>query len=129
MLPRFKNAAFAGCILVAIVLAGWIGYSRAVFGIWSPFQQPNRIDYCDRRYFPGSLHVTRAQIDATGNGLGVFPIEQVAVSPAGAPIVAKPLPDSLRHQAASGPVLPCAMVVYLKDGPDDYLAYGISGGP
>jgi hypothetical protein len=87
--PRFKNAAFAGCILVAIVVAGWIGYSRPVFGIWNPLQQPSRIDYCGRRYDPGDLHVTRAEIAATGNGFGVFPIQQVALSPAGAPIYAK----------------------------------------
>jgi hypothetical protein len=126
--PRFKSAAFAGCILVAIVLTGWIGYSRTVFGIWNPLQQPSRIDYCGRRYYPGALHLTRAEIVATGNGLGVFPIEQVAISPAGAPIYAKPLPESVRHQVGN-PALPCNMAVYLKDGTDDYLAYGISGGP
>ena len=47
----------------------------------------------------------------------------------GTPIFAKPLPDSLRRQSPNTGPLPCAMAVYLKVGADDYLAYGISGGP
>jgi hypothetical protein len=89
--------------------------------------QPTRISYCDRNYIPGS-HVTRAHIDTVGNGFGVFAFKQVGATAAGTPIYAKPLPDSLRHQFP-GPDLPCDMSVYLKVGADDYIAYGISGGP
>jgi len=47
----------------------------------------------------------------------------------GAPVFAKPMPDSMRHATPYSGPRPCAMTVYLVVGPDDYLAYGISGGP
>ena len=118
----------AGALALALVVIGWVFYSRTAFGTWNPFSQPNRIVFCDRTYYPGP-HAARAQVDATGNGFGVFPIRQVGITGAGAPIYARPLPDSVRHQLPNGPVLPCAMVVYFKVGADDYVAYGISGGP
>lgn len=119
------------CIALGVIAAVWIAYSRTVYGIWNPLSQPSRIDYCDRRYYPGSpgLHVTRSQIDESGNGFMSLPLREVGMSPSGAAIYATPLSDSARHEYPNGPVLPCAMVVYLKVGPDDYIAYGISGGP
>lgn len=103
-------------------MAGRSIYSRAAFGTWDPTAMPTRISYCDRRYLPGS-HVTRTTIENTGNGLGVFPIQQVGSTPAGKLIFAKPIPDNIRR------TLPCAMTVYVKTGADDYVAYVISGGP
>jgi hypothetical protein len=114
--------------LAGLVVLGWVSYSRAVFGTWNPIAQPSRIDYCDRRYYPGS-HFTRTQIDARGNGLGIFPFRQVAMTAGGAPVFAKPMPDSMRRATPYSGPLPCAMTVYLEVGQGDYLAYGISGGP
>ena len=128
MRPVLKRAGMIAVALAALTVLVWVSYSRAAFGIWNPIARPNRIDYCDRRYYPGS-HFSRAQIDARGNGLGIFPFRQVGTTPAGVPIFAKPLPDGLRHETPTSGPLPCAMTVYLKAGPDDYLAYGISGGP
>jgi hypothetical protein len=125
---RLKRAAVLAATLAGLVLAGWIGYSRVAFGTWNPIARPNRIDYCDRRYYPG-WHFTRAQIDARGNGLGVFPFRQVGTTPSGAALFAKPVPDSMRHASPYGGPPPCAMTVYLKVGGNDYVAYGISGGP
>jgi len=125
---RLERAGLVGLAAVGLALGGWSYYSRAAYGTWNPLAAPNRIDYCDRRYFPG-WHFTRAQIDARGNGLGVFAFRQVATTAGGAPIFAKPLPDSVRHRYPNAAPLPCDMTVYLKVGPDDYVAYGISGGP
>jgi len=123
-----KRAGVLAVALLALLAVGWVSYSRAAFGSWNPMAQPNRIDYCDRRYYPG-WHFTRTQIDASGNGLGVFSFRQVAMTSSGAPVFAKPLPDSMRHATPYSGPLPCAMTVYMKVGPDDYVAYGISGGP
>src|ERR1700686_1091949 len=117
-----------GVSAVLLLVAGRSLYSRAAFGTWNPMAQPNRISYCDRTYYPGG-HVTRAHIDTVGNGFGVFPFRQVGVTAAGTPIYAKPLPDSVRYKYPNAAPLPCDMTVYLKSGPDDYIAYGISGGP
>lgn len=123
--------AFAGLAALTVALLGllgWMSYSRAAFGTWDPMARPNRIDYCDRRYYPGS-HFTGAQINARGNGLGVIPFRRVGTTAGGLPFYAKPLPDSMRQPTQYSGPLPCAMTVYLKLGADDYLAYGISGGP
>ncbi|GAC1484871.1 MAG: hypothetical protein PVSMB9_10750 [Candidatus Dormibacteria bacterium] len=113
---------------VVAVVAGRAIYSRAAFGTWDPAAMPARISYCDRTFLPGS-HVTRATIETIGNGFGVFPIRQVSSTADGKPIVAKPLPDSVRHMYPNGPPLPCSMSVFVKTGTDDYVAYGLSGGP
>ena len=126
--PILKRVGVIGLALLGLMVLGWVSCSRAAFGSWNPMAQPNRIDYCDRRYYPGS-HVTSARIDAVGNGFGVFPFRQVGTTPSGAPIYAKPLPDNVRRMYPNSAPLPCAMTVYLKVGSDDYVAYGISGGP
>lgn len=106
-------------------------YSRAIYGTWDPSALPTRIDYCDRRYNPATAptYVTRADIEHTGNAFGAFPIRQIGVSLAGKPIVAKPLPETVRTQFAKGPILACTMVVYVKVGPNQYVPYVIAGGP
>jgi len=124
---RLRLAAMAALGLPAVVLSGWIIYSRSAFGTWDPTAQPARISYCDRTYLPGP-HVSRALIDSTGNGLGVFSFRQVGGTAGRTPFYAKPLPDSVRNRYAPPP-LPCAMAVYLKVGPDDYIAYVLSGSP
>jgi len=125
---RLKRAGVIAVALAGLVVLGWVSYSRAAFGTWNPMAPPNRISFCDRTYYPGS-HVTRAHIDTVGNGFGMFPFRQVGVTAAGTPIYAKPLPDSVRHKYPNAAPLPCDMAVYLKVGLDDYVAYGISGGP
>ena len=123
-----KRAGLVAVVLAAIVLLGWVYYSRTAYGTWNPLAQPKRIDYCDRRYYPG-WHFSRAQIDSSGNALAVFPCRQVGTTPSGAAIFAKVAPDSIRRATPYSGPLPCSMTVYVKVGPDDYIAYGISGGP
>lgn len=113
---------------IAVTLAGWIFYSRAAFGTWNPLAQPTRISYCSRGYLPGWQHSTRAQIEARGNGPGTYQFRQVGITAGGAAFFARPLPDNVRYQYGSPP-LPCDMTVYLKVGADDYITYGILGGP
>ena len=117
------GVATAGVTLILLVLAGRSIYSRAAFGTWDPGALPTRISYCDRHYLPGS-HLTRSQIDPEGN----FPYRQVGATADGKPIFAQPLSDAARHKYGNPP-LPCDMVVYLKVAGEDYVAYGLSGGP
>jgi hypothetical protein len=67
MKPVLKRAGMIAVALAALIVLGWVSYSRAAFGTWNPLAQPNRIDYCDRRYYPG-WHFTRAQIDGLHQG-------------------------------------------------------------
>ena len=125
VITRRRALAALGAILLG--LGTWSFVSREAFGTWNPSSLPTRIDYCDRRYIPGS-HFTHEQIETIGNGFGQFPIRQVGMTAGGLPIFAKPLPDSVRRQF-SGPPLPCDMQVYVKVGADDYIGYGLVGGP
>jgi hypothetical protein len=133
MARRLTIGTFAGLLLLAISLAivlvaGRAIYSRAAFGTWDPTALPTRISYCDRGYLPG-WHRTRAQIDAEVNAFGDFPFRQVGSTADGKPIFAKPLPDSVRHKYPNAAPLPCTMQVYLKVRADDYIVYGLNGGP
>jgi hypothetical protein len=120
-----RLAGLGALALPVLVLLGWVFYSRAAFGTWNPMAQPTRISYCDRSYLPGS-RVTQAEIDAEVNSFGVFPLRQVGRTADGKPILAKPMPDCVRHKHGT---LVSTMVVYLKVGADDYIMYGLNGGP
>ena len=126
---RLAIAGLAGLVLVGLglvlvpVVARSI-YSRAAFGTWDPTALPTRISYCERGYLPES-HVTRTEIDEEVNSFGTFPVRQVGTTADGRPIFARPMPDSARRAGS----LVCTMVVYLKVGADDYVMYGLNGGP
>jgi hypothetical protein len=129
-MPRhLAIAGVAGLVLVGLglvvvpVIARSI-YSRAAFGTWNPTALPTRISYCERDYLPGS-HVTRTDIDDEVNSFGTFPVRQVGTTADGKPIFARPMSDGVRRQHT--PV--CTMQVYLKVGADDYVMYGLNGGP
>jgi hypothetical protein len=133
MARRLAIAGLAGLVLlgisvVVLVTAGRSLYSRAAFGTWDPQALPTRISYCDRDYLPGS-HVARIEIDEEVNSFGTFPLRQVGSTADGKPIFARPLPDSVRHKYPNAAPLPCSMTVYLQVGADDYVAYGLNGGP
>ena len=70
---RFSLAALAALGLPALLLSGWLIYSRSAFGTWDPTAQPDRISYCGRTYLPGE-HVSRAIIDST-NSVSRIPVK------------------------------------------------------
>jgi hypothetical protein len=122
-----KRLAFLFVLVVPLlIVVGWNLYTRQAIA-WDFAGLPSRIHYCDRDYLPGS-HLTRGQIEAIPNQFQVLGFQQVGTSASGKSIYAKPLPDRVRYQYP-GPPLPCDMAVYLKVGTDDYIAYGLSGGP
>jgi len=114
-----------GIGLILLLVAVRSLSSRGAFGTWDNANHeglPALISYCDRHYLPGS-HRTRNQIDPEGN----FPYQEVGAAD-GKPIFAQPLSESARHTYGNPP-LPCDMAVYLQLSEDDYVAYGLSGGP
>ncbi len=133
MARRLAVGGLAGLVLVGVslvlvpVIARSI-YSRAAFGTWDPTALRTRISYCGRGYLPGP-HVTRTEIDEELNSFGTFPVRQVGTTADGKPIFARPMPDTARHKYPNTAPLPCSMAVYLRVGADDYLMYGLNGGP
>lgn len=128
------KAAIKGILLGMLILAvgaGTFGYRKA-YGSWWP-QTPDRVTYCGRTYETNhSLvlsrdGVTKSEGKTSLPGDAPYPVVTVAKVPplVGQPLLAAVTPEARRR----GNNLPCAMGVYLKTGPDTYLAYGMLGGP
>ena len=101
---RFSLAALAALGLPALLLSGWLIYSRSAFGTCAPTAQPDRISYCGRTYLPGE-HVSRAIIDSTGNGPGVFSFRQVGSTAGRTPFFASTSATDMPSSGGSGGVV------------------------
>ncbi|WP_407343657.1 hypothetical protein [Pengzhenrongella phosphoraccumulans] len=125
-----RRSATAVVALTLVVAAAGTASYRYAYGTW--WQTPQRISYCDRTYLRGTAVRSGAEIrqiesTTTLNGDAPYMLEVVGKVP---PVIGQPLlavvpPDAKR----ANPALPCSMGIYLKNGPDSYLAYGLSGGP
>ena len=121
-------ALLAGTFLLvgAVSAGGYALWYHRDYGIW-PGQAVWRVQWCGRHYDEDSRsRYTWAQISAQAPG----PIRVVASYPPLGPrgqLLAAVTPSWKRF--SSTPPLPCTMVVYVRVGPDSYLAYPLSGGP
>ena len=114
-----RLAILAVLCVPLLIMVAWNWFTREAIA-WDYTGLPERIHYCDRDYGPGS-HITRSEIEEE-------PLREVGKSASGRPILARPMPDSDRR-AHGSVVLPCTMVVYLRVAADNYIAYGLLGGP
>jgi hypothetical protein len=101
-------------------------HNRDVFGTFDTSGAPPRVDYCGRRYYPGSSVDTLAQVNAFLASNKLHGITRIDTAPSGMPIVANVMsPDLRAHYHTSV----CTMSLWVQTGPDSYLGYGLSGGP
>jgi hypothetical protein len=101
-------------------------HNRAVFGTFDTAGAPPRVDYCGRRYYPGSNVDTLAQVNAFLASNKLYGITRIDTAPSGMPIVANVMSADLRARYHTSV---CTMSLWLQTGPDSYLGYGLSGGP
>ena len=125
---KIKLAAAVVALSLVVAAAGTVGYRHA-YGTW--WQTPQRIGYCDRTYLGGTATISGAELrdreSATAlPGDAPYALRVVGKVP---PIVGQPLLAVVTPAARRTPGMPCTMGVYLQNGPDSYLAYGLSGGP
>jgi len=109
-------AIAAGCIAV------WYG---AAFHAW-PGQQGARVHWCGRDYEYFGTSETWAQITSQER----LPVRPVGSYPPLGPhyeLFAVRIPD--RQRFSVSPPLVCAVLVYLRIGPDKYQVYNLEGGP
>jgi len=110
-----------------VMLHSWTAYGTLAW-----WRIPQRISWCGRDYRRTERSLTLADVTAQPVSLpgdAPYPYATVARVPpvAGRPLVTARTPEASRHRVE--PPLPCAMVVYLKTGPDRYAEYVILGGP
>jgi hypothetical protein len=101
-------------------------HNRAVFGTFDTAGAPPRVDYCGRRYYPGTNVDSLTQVNtflALNNQSGLTRID---TAPSGMPIVANVMPPDVRARYSTNV---CTMSLWVQTGPDAYLGYGLSGGP
>ena len=122
---RVAQRAAALVVVAAGIFALWYGQT---YNVWPGQQASTRIHWCGRDYESfGGTPQTQQQISSQEHFLirpvGQYPL--LAWSPQelfAAVVIGAP------RQSVSPPPL-CAMVVYLRTGPDQYQAYTLEGGP
>lgn len=100
--------------------------NRAKFGTFGGAGPPPRVDWCGRRYYPGSTTETLAQVEAFSLLDSRQRLTRIDTAPSGMPIIAHIVPPQVRAQYHTDV---CAMEIWVQTGRDAYLGYGLSGGP
>jgi hypothetical protein len=101
-------------------------YNRATFGTFFTTDAPPRVDYCGRRYYPGSRIDSLADVKGFLAENGLHGLTRIGSTPSGLPIVAnlRSERDKTLYQTNV-----CTMSLWVQTGPDTYQGYGLSGGP
>lgn len=116
-----RIVALGLALLVAAVALVIEGRSVVRFHTFAPWSAPDRIHYCGRDYdFDGDVSVASAeQVD------GASRFKQLTRGPLWQPIYGHPATTQMRRELG----VPCAMVLYMRDGDAGYRSYVLSGGP
>jgi hypothetical protein len=112
-------------IALAVAVGGIAVWYRAAFHAW-PGQQGSRVHWCGRDYEYFGTSETWAQITARER----LPVRPVGGYPPLGPqqeLFAARIPDKQRFSVS--PPTVCAVLVYLRTGPDKYQVYSLEGGP
>jgi len=109
----------SGTVIVAtFAVAPDLVHNRLVFGTTATAGPPPRVDYCGRRYYPAET--------PTVSGNRLHNLTGVDTAPSGMPVLANVISPSDRARYRTNV---CAMELWVKIGSDEYLGYGLSGGP
>jgi hypothetical protein len=110
-------------LLTVIVAGGFSLWYRTTYNVWPGQGASGRVHWCGRDYQNAGPPVTRQQAEAQAQfpplrAEGSYP--PLALSP-----------DALlaaTYPAGQKPVAICAMLVFLRTGPDSYKPYSLEGG-
>jgi hypothetical protein len=100
--------------------------NQAMYGTVSTEGTPPRIHFCDRDYLPARATEARREVDDFLAKNGRHGLERIGTTPSGMPVLSNILAPAER---ASFHTAVCTMAIWVETGPDQYLAYGLSGGP
>jgi hypothetical protein len=125
---RGIRAASGGLALIAVAACGFAGWYRLTYNVWPGQGASARVHWCGRDYESfGGAPLTWPRVTSQAavpvRAVGQYPPlgwSRQELFAAAAPGSQRP---SGRHPAA------CAVLVYLRTGPDQYRAYSLEGGP
>jgi hypothetical protein len=92
----YSVAAIAAIAMFAVAPTAII--NRARFGTFDTVGPPPRVDWCGRRYYPGSTTDTLAQVEAFLLLNSRQGLTRIDTAPSGMPIVANVIPAQVRVQ-------------------------------
>jgi hypothetical protein len=118
--------AAALVIVVSVPVAATAIHNRLTFGTFSTSGPPPRVGWCGRTYLPGASKESLAGVQAFLEENGLHGLTRIGSTPSGLPIVANVMMPAER---ASFHTNICTMSLWVQTGPDQYLPYGLSGGP
>jgi hypothetical protein len=113
-------------IVVSVPLAATAVHNRLTFGTFSTSGPPPRVGWCGRTYLPGTSTESLAGVQAFLAENGHHGLTRIGSTPSGFTIVANVMTPAER---AAFHTNICTMEVFVQTGPDQYLPYGLSGGP
>jgi hypothetical protein len=126
---RLGMMVASGVLALMVVAAGGFAvWYRLAYNVWPGQQASARVHWCGRTTsLSAARRGPRPQITAQQH----YPIRPVGPYPPLAwsrrELFAAGARDAQRSSVSSP--TPCAMVVYLRTGPDEYQAYSLEGGP
>src|SRR6266576_3045551 len=112
-------AGLAAVVAGALALAPAMR-NQAMYGTVSTEGTPPLIRYCGRTYLPAPAAKSGRPTEMLNTA------ERIGTTPSGMPVIATVLSPASR---ASRHTQVCTMALAVETGSDEYLAYGLSGGP
>ncbi len=113
-------------ITVSTPLAATAIHNRLTFGTFYTTGPPPRVDWCGRRYYPAASEHSLASVQALLAANHQQGLTRIGSTPSGMAIVANIMSPAVR---AAYHTSVCTMEVFVQTGSDQYLPYGLSGGP
>jgi hypothetical protein len=126
---RLWVRAVRGALALMVVAAGGIAvWYRQAYNVWPGQEASARVHWCGRDYESfSSAPQTRQQISSREHFL-IRPVGQYPPLGWSRQELFAAVVIGAQRRSVSPPPL-CAMVVYLRTGPDEYQAYSLEGGP
>jgi hypothetical protein len=126
---RFWSRVGQGVLALVVVAAGGFAlWYRQAYNVWPGQEASARVHWCGRDYESfGRPRQTRQQISSREH-VRILPVGQYPPLGWSRQGLFAAVVIGTQRVTVSPPPL-CAMVVYLRTGPDQYRAYSLEGGP
>jgi len=113
-------------IVISLPVVATAIHNRMMFGTFSTSGPPPRVSWCGRTYDRGTSKESLASVDAFLAMNNLHGLIRIGSTPSGLLIVANVMTPAERATLHTNV---CTMSLFVQTGSDQYLPYGLSGGP